>query len=46
MTGAQKHNIKHILIQSGKPTQNADVESFNETFRDEGLDENWFESPA
>ena len=44
MTWAQKHDIKHILIQPGSPTQNAYIESFNGTFRDECLDENWFES--
>jgi putative transposase len=32
------------LIEPGSPTQNAYVESFNGTFRDECLDENWFES--
>ena len=44
MTWAHKHGIKHILIEPGSPTQNAYVESFNGTFRDECLDENWFES--
>ena len=44
MTWAQKHGIKHILIEPGSPTQNAYIESFNGTFRDECLDENWFES--
>ena len=44
MTWAQTHGIKHILIEPGSPTQNAYVESFNGTFRDECLDENWFES--
>ena len=44
MTWAQKHSIKHLLIQPGSPTQNAYIESFNGTFRDECLDENWFES--
>jgi putative transposase len=44
MTWTQKHNIKHILIEPGSPTQNAYIESFNGTFRDECLDENWFES--
>jgi putative transposase len=43
MTWAQKHGIKHILIEPGSPTQNAYIESFNGTFRDECLDENWFE---
>jgi putative transposase len=36
--------IKHILIEPGSQTQNAYIESFNGTFRDECLDENWFES--
>ena len=44
MTWTQKHNIKYILIEPGSPTQNAYIESFNGTFRDECLDENWFES--
>jgi putative transposase len=44
MTWAQKHGIKRILIEPGSPTQNAYIESFNGTFRDECLDENWFES--
>ena len=44
MTWAQKHGVKHILIEPGSPTQNAYIESFNGTFRDECLNENWFES--
>ena len=44
VTWAQTHHIKHILIEPGSPTQNAYIESFNGTFRDECLDENWFES--
>ena len=44
MSWAQKHDIKHILIEPGSPTQNAYIESFNGTFRDECLSENWFES--
>jgi len=44
LTWTQKHGIKHILIEPGSPTQNAYIESFNGTFRDECLDENWFES--
>ena len=34
------------LIQAGKPTQNAYVESFNGKFRDECLNEHWFRSLA
>jgi putative transposase len=30
------------LIQPGKPTQNAYIESFNGRFRDECLNEHWF----
>ena len=41
-TWAQKHSIQHILIEPGSPTQNAYIESFNGTFRDECLHENWF----
>ena len=44
MTWAQKHGIQHILIEPGSPTQNAYIESFNGSFRDECLNENWFES--
>ena len=44
MTWAQKHGIQHILIEPSSLTQNAYIESFNGTFRDECLDENWFES--
>jgi len=35
-----------VQIEPGSPTQNAYIESFNGTFRDECLDENWFESLA
>jgi putative transposase len=34
------------LIQPGKPTQNAYVDSFNGKFRDECLNEHWFEDLA
>lgn len=34
--------VKLHLIQPGKPTQNAYVESFNGKFRDECLNEHWF----
>ena len=44
MTWTQTHGIKHILIEPGCPTRNADIESFNGTFRDECLDESCFES--
>ena len=34
------------LIEPGKPTQNAYIESFNGRFRDECLNEHWFTSVA
>ena len=33
-----------MLIQPGKPTQNATIGSFNGKFRDECLNEHWFVS--
>lgn len=36
--------VKHLLNDAGKPTQNAYIESFNGKFRDECLNEQWFES--
>lgn len=36
--------IEHLLIQPGKPTQNAYIESFSGKFRDECLNEHWFET--
>jgi putative transposase len=36
--------IEHRLIDAGSPTQNAYIESFNGKFRDECLNEQWFES--
>jgi putative transposase len=46
MAWMQARGVQHILIQPGKPTQNAYIESFNGKFRDECLNENWFESLA
>ena len=46
MAWMQAQGTRHILIQPGKPTQNAYIESFNGKFRDECLNENWFESLA
>jgi putative transposase len=43
---ATRHKIEHILIEPGSPTQNAYIESFNGTFRDECLNEQWFTSLA
>lgn len=39
---AYTHGVKLKLIQAGKPTQNAYIESFNGKFRDECLNEHWF----
>ena len=43
--GARK-GIEHLLTEPGKPTQNAYIESFNGKFRDECLNEHWFETLA
>ncbi len=40
----QAKSVRHILNQPGKPTQNADIDSFNGKFRDECLNERWFQS--
>ena len=44
MGWAQTHGIRHILIQPGRPMQNGYIESFNGKFRDECLNEHWFET--
>jgi hypothetical protein len=36
--------IRHILIEPGRPMQNGYIESFNGKFRDECLNEQWFET--
>jgi len=41
---AFQHGVELKLIQAGKPTQNAFVESFNGKLRDECLNEHWFHS--
>ena len=43
---AYKHRVDLKLIQPGKPTQNAYIESFNGKFRDECLNEHWFKDLA
>ena len=42
----RSNQIEHVLIQPGCPTQNACIESFNGSFRDECLNEHWFISLA
>ena len=46
LTWAHEHGLTLRLIEPGKPTQNAFVESFNGRFRDECLNEHWFTSLA
>ena len=44
MGWAQSHGIRHILIEPGRPMQNGYIESFNGKFRDECLNDHWFET--
>ena len=44
MGWAQSHGIRHILIEPGRPMQNGYIESFNGKFRDECLNEHWFQT--
>lgn len=37
-----EHCVEHQFIEPGKPVQNAFIESFNGTLRNECLDEHWF----
>ena len=46
MAWAHKHRIRHILIEPGRPMQNGYIESFNGKFRDECLNEHWFQTLA
>jgi putative transposase len=46
LTWAHERRVTLRLIQPGKPTQNAYIESFNGRFRDECLNEHWFTSLA
>jgi putative transposase len=40
---ATAHDVRHILIQPGRPMQNGYIESFNGKFREEWLNEQWFQ---
>lgn len=44
LTWAHRNGIALRLIEPGKPTQNAYIESFNGRLRDECLNEHWFAS--
>jgi len=44
MGWCQKHSIQHLLIEPGRPMQNGYIESFNGKFRDECLNEHWFDT--
>ena len=44
MAWAHSRGVKHLINDAGKPTQNAYIESFNGKFRDECLNEQWFET--
>jgi putative transposase len=44
MDWAASHGVRHILIRLGRPMQNGYIESFNEKFRDECLNEQWFQT--
>ena len=44
MGWVQCHGIRHLLIEPGRPMQNGYIESFNGKFRDECLNEHWFQS--
>ena len=44
LTWAQHRGVTPHLIDPGKPTQNAFIESFNGSFRDECLNTSWFMS--
>jgi len=46
LTWVHARGVTLRLIEPGKPTQNASIESFNGRFRDECLNEHWFTSLA
>jgi putative transposase len=46
LTWAHERRVTLRLIEPGKPTQNAYIESFHERFCDECLNEHWFTSLA
>lgn len=38
------HGIRHILIEPGRPNENGYIESFDGKFRDECLNDRWFQT--
>lgn len=44
MAWTHGRGVRHLLNDVGSPTQNAYIESFNGKFRDECLNEQWFET--
>lgn len=46
LTWAHERGVTMLLIEPGKPNQNAYIESFNGRLRDECLNEHWFTSLA
>lgn len=44
MGWASSHGIQYIRIQPGRPMQKGYIESFNGKFRDECLNEQWFDN--
>ena len=44
MAWTTAHGVRHILIQPGRPMQNGYIESLNGKFRDECLNEQWFQT--
>lgn len=41
---AQAHGVRHLLIERRRPMQNGYIESFNGKFRDECLNDHWFQT--
>jgi putative transposase len=44
MAWPQGHRVRQFLIAPGRPTQNGYIESFNGKFREECLNEHWFQT--
>lgn len=43
MAWAHARGVKHLVNDAGRLTHNAYIDSFNGIFRDECLNEQWFE---